>query len=92
MVVLAGVTLGSTDNIGCKTKFSERRAVAEKINHKLSKLIFLSSENCIVGVPFCAKWQRASSIWRLVESEVVLELTISHANAPSSMRSECPVL
>lgn len=44
------------------------------------------------NLPFCAKWQRASSIWRRVEAEAVLELAINHVSAPSSIRSERPVL
>lgn len=43
-------------------------------------------------LPFCAKWQRASSTWRRVEAELVLELAINHVSAPSSIRSERPIL
>lgn len=43
-------------------------------------------------LPFCAKWQRASSTWRRVEAELVLELAINHVSAPSSISSERPIL
>lgn len=44
------------------------------------------------SLPFCAKWHKASSIWRRVDAEVVWELLISQVRAPSSISRERPFL
>uniref|UniRef100_A0A2P2PN07 Armadillo repeat-containing kinesin-like protein 2 n=1 Tax=Rhizophora mucronata TaxID=61149 RepID=A0A2P2PN07_RHIMU len=40
----------------------------------------------------CAKWQSASSMWRLIGAASLLEFCTIHGSAPSSIRKDLPPL
>lgn len=64
---------------------------------RTSKVTLLSCKWCIRRIiwrkclPFWAKWQTASSKWRLVEVDDVFKFATNHKRAPSSIRSERPL-
>lgn len=45
-----------------------------------------------IGLPFWAKWQSASSMWRCVDADSICEFEVSHSREPSSRRRERPFL